>query len=191
VITVDWTGGWSILLYVAAAIVTMGGALAIVWRIWGGALSWLRPAQPLVSFGHPQETGTPWIFSVGGPEADWARQDMEYERARLSHLAVDYLIESKGTTNADAVRELTTGVRDPNGREHAFDEVHVQILGPGERVEVQAEPVPGHMHEGMDDPDRAANFTFWARFRDARRRRWEATYEPAMRELRYRRLRGD
>ena len=40
----------------------------------------------------------------------------------------------------------------------------------------------------MTDANRAEGFTYWALFRDARNRRWEATYNARARKLDYRRL---
>jgi hypothetical protein len=94
---------------------------------------------------------------------------------------VDYVIENKGSTNRDAVRALTTGIRAADGTEHRFEAPFEQILGPGEKLEVKGETVPHEMHEGMEDENRAERFVFWARFTDAGRRRWEATYDPVSR----------
>jgi hypothetical protein len=51
----------------------------------------------------------------------------------------------------------------------------VQILGPGEKVEVEAGQAPADMHDGMEDEDRAAIFAYWARFRDSR---WRSGRRP-------------
>jgi hypothetical protein len=84
-------------------------------------------------------------------------------------------------SSSDAVRALTTGIRAADGTEHRFEAPFVQILGPGEKLEVKGETVPHEMHEGMEDENRAERFVFWARFTDAGRRRWEATYDPVSR----------
>jgi hypothetical protein len=103
-------------------------------------------------------------------------------------LSVAYLIENKDATNA--VRELSTGIRTRDGsREHTFEDCFVQILGAGEKVEVPNAAVPKEWIEGMTEANRAENFLYWARFRDAKNRRWEATYDPVSRDLSYRRLR--
>lgn len=184
----DWTSWYGVLLLVAGGIVTVGGAVAVLSGAVGRLVAWLRPTKPLIAFGHPHETPTPWIFAVGGSDADWQRQQVAYENARLGHLGVDYLVENKGTTNTDAVREVTTGLRSVDGTEHTFQSCFAQILGPGEHVSIEGETVPAEMHEGMDDTNRAENFLYWSRFRDARSRRWEATYEPKTRTLDYQRL---
>lgn len=82
-----------------------------VWHTETGrkALAWLRPAHPLISFGHPEESPFPFVMFLGGSEADTDRQFREQEEIRLKTLSVNYLIENKGTTNADTVRELSTG----------------------------------------------------------------------------------
>jgi hypothetical protein len=106
-VAVEWTSGLNLVLLVAGAILTIGGAVAVLVRL----VRWLRPSNPLIAFGHPSETPTPFVFSVGGSESDWARQDREYEARRLEFLAVSYLVENKGTTNEDTVRDLSTGLR--------------------------------------------------------------------------------
>jgi len=126
---------------------------------------------------------------LGGSDADMDRQLKEREELRLKTLSVNYLIENKGTTNADTVRELSTGIRSIDGVEsHTFESCFVQILGPGEKVEVTGMEVPWEMHGGMTEANRAEGFTYWADFRDAKNRRWEASYNARARRLDYRRL---
>ena len=127
-----WTSGYSIVFYAATAVLTIGGALALLTETGRKALAWFRPAHPLISFGHPEESPFPFVIGLGGSEADMDRQFREKEELRLKSLSVDYLIENKGTTNADTVRELSTGIRSIDGVEsHTFESCFVQILGPG------------------------------------------------------------
>ena len=126
-----WTSGYSIVIYAAGVIVTIGGALALLTETGRKALAWFHPAHPLISFGHPEETPFPFFMFVGGSKADMDAQLREQEGLRLKSLSVNYLIENKGTTNADTVRELSTGIRSIDGVEsHTFESCFVQILGP-------------------------------------------------------------
>jgi hypothetical protein len=81
VVGVDWTSWYGLLLAIAAGIVTIGGAIAIVTGAWRSILSWARPSEPLIGFGHPGEVGIPWVFFVGGSEADDRAQQQQYESA--------------------------------------------------------------------------------------------------------------
>jgi hypothetical protein len=184
-----WTSGYSILIYAATGILTIGGALALLTQTGQKVLAWFRPAQPLISFGHPEESPVPFVAWIDGSDAEWKAQMRAHEELRVKTLSVNYLIENKGTTNADTVRELSTGVRSIDGIEsHTFEPCFVQILGPGEKVEVKGMDVPWEMHGGMTDTNRAEGFTYWAHFRDAKNRRWEATYNARTRKLDYHRL---
>ena len=184
-----WTSGGSIILYACGALLTVLGALALLTETGQKVRAWLRPAKPLISFGHPEESPFPFVMFLGGSEADMDRQFREQEELRLKSLSVDYLIENKGTTNADTVRELSTGIRSIDRVEsHTFESCFVQILGPGEKVDVSGMEVPWEMHGGMTDANRAEGFAYWAHFRDARNRRWEASYNARSRKLDYRRL---
>jgi hypothetical protein len=181
-----WTSGYGLILTVAVGVTTIGGALAL---IFGGAQrlkAVIRPAKPLVSFGHPHETrGLPFYFLSDDPSFN-ARQDAEHESYRLSGLDVKYLIENKDDV---ALRELMTGVRTrDSGRDHLFSDHYVQILSAGDTTEVKDATIPADWHEGMTDSNRAENFIYWARF-ERSGKQWEALYDPQTRELSYKRLR--
>jgi hypothetical protein len=180
-----WSSWYGIVTAIAAGIVTLGTAIALVF---GGA-RWLgeriRPAKPLVSFGHPGEEAVPWVFSIGGTDWEWEQQQARYEQARLSSLRVSYMIENKDTV---ALRDVTTGIRTRDGAsEHAFPEHVMQILEPGATSKVEHVTVPEELHADMTDNDRAQNFLYWCRF-DRAGRRWEAAYDPHARRTTYQRL---
>jgi hypothetical protein len=103
-------------------------------------------------------------------------------RRFLSSLSVSYLIENKDST---AVRELSTGIRTQDGQEHTFESCFVQILAPGQHVDVPNMLIRAELCEGMTDTNRAENFLYWAHFHDAGGRRWDATYEPRSRAMSY------
>ena len=180
----DWASWYGIVLAVAVGITTIGGAAYLILRTAGSAHRWVRPPSPLVAFGHPQEDPTPFGFVIGthDSQAEIERQDRANEELRLSSLSVSYLIENKDST---AVRELSTGIRTPDGQEHTFEACFVQILAPGQHVDVPNMSIPDDLCRGMTEANRAENFLYWARFRDANGRRWEATYEPTRRVLDY------
>jgi hypothetical protein len=85
VIATDWGSTWSIVLVIAGAVVTVGGALVLLTDAGGRFLRWIRPNEPLVSIGHPEETATPFAF-FGGSSDDFARQQRRYEALRLEDL---------------------------------------------------------------------------------------------------------
>jgi hypothetical protein len=70
------------------------------------------------------------------------------------------------------VRLVGPPIRSPDGtEERTFGDCFVQILGPGEKVEVQNESIPLEMHNGMEHENRAEQFVYWAQFLDSRLRR--------------------
>jgi hypothetical protein len=183
----QWSSWYGIVAAVAGSIVTIGGAIAIA----AAGAKWLgqrlRPSEPLVSFGHPSEDAIPWVFSVGGFQSDFDRQEARYQEARLSSLRVSYLIENKDTV---PLREVSTGIRTRDGTsEHTFPEHVIQILGADDTSEVSGVTVPEELHGGMIDDNRALNFLYWACF-ERSDHRWEALYDPQARRTTYRRLRG-
>ena len=184
----DWASWYGIVLAVAVAITTIGGAAYLILRAVGWVRGWLSPPTPLVAFGHPQEDSFPFVWAIGPgiSDADFERQQGANEEIRLSSLSVSYLIENKDP--ARAVRELSTGIRTEDGGEYTFDSCFVQILAPGQTVDVPNMTIPPELCEGMTETNRAENFLYWARFRDADGRRWEATYDPEVRVLDYRLL---
>jgi hypothetical protein len=167
-------------------IFTLGpGALVVLAALYKG-YRWFFPPEPLVAFGHPEESQVPGVLFVGDSDAEWKAQLRRYEEARLASLSISYLIESKDTT---AVRDLTTGVRSLDGNtEYVHQPCLVQILAPGEKVDVSDLSPPKEMYAGMTDENRAENFLFWARFRDSQGRRWEAEYDPRTRTPTYKLL---
>jgi hypothetical protein len=181
-LAVDWTSWWGVVLTAAAAV----GILATAFGVVRAAARWLWPAPPLVSFGHPIELSMPWIYSLGGSDAQFERQGRAREQVRLSSLTIEYLIENKDTT---AIRDVTTGLRTADGQEIAFEPFRVQILGPNAAQPVAGFELPPEVYEGMTETNRADNFTYWARFKDVNGRSWEAIYEPRSRKLSYRRRR--
>jgi hypothetical protein len=188
VVGVDWTSWYGILFAIATGIGAIGGAFVLLTGAWRSIVTWARPSEPLIGFGHPEEVPIPWVVFTDGSEAAEREQERQHEAARLAQLRISYLVENKDATNA--VHELSTGIRTRDGsREHTFEDCFVQILGAGEKVDVPNAAVPEELREGMTEANRAENFLYWARFRDARNRRWEATYDPASRGLSYRRLR--
>jgi hypothetical protein len=180
-----WTSGLGLILAIAAAVTTIGGALVL---ILGGAQklkAFVSPPKPLVSFGHPSEQHLPMITWLPADPEVIARQETAHEQARLESLAISYLVENRDV----ALRELSTGIRTRDGaQEHTFGEHFVQILPGGDTTEVTDVSVPSELHEGMTDENRALNFIYWARF-EREGKRWEASYDPQTRKLRYRRLR--
>jgi hypothetical protein len=138
--------------------------------------------RTVLSLSHPTEDHLPWAFGLGGSDADFDRQVAAYEQARLSKLSVSYEIENHGS---EPVRDVKTGARGENGTEVTF-EAFSPMLGGGEHLPVASEGVPRTLHAGMQDENRAERFTFWVRF-TANGRRWEATYDPRARALRYKR----
>jgi hypothetical protein len=137
----DWGSWYGIVLAVAAGITTIGGAAYLILRAAGAVHRWLRPPTPLVAFGHPQEDPTRWVFLIGthDSQAEIDRQDSANEEVRLSSLSLSYLIENKDST---AVRELSTGIRTQDGQEHTFESCFVQILAPGQHVDVPNMLIP-------------------------------------------------
>ena len=184
----DWGSWYGVVFAVAVGVTTIGSAAYLIVRATKSGHRWLRPSEPLVAFGHPQEDPTPWSNLIGthDSQAEIDRQDRENEKIRLSSLSVSYLIENKDT--ARAVREISTGIRTQDRREQAFESCLVQILAPGQHVDVPNMLIPAELREGMTETNRAENFLYWARFRDADGRRWEATYAPKARALDYRLL---
>jgi hypothetical protein len=178
---------WAPVVGGAAGITAVGTALTFLVRSGRLAFGWWKPRPPLVAFGHPRENPFPFFAWLETSDAEWQRQMREQEAARLKSLTISYLIENKGTT---AFREMSTGIRSSDGSQsHTHVACFVQILAPGETVEIGDLSPPDEMWEGMIDEHRAANFFFWARFLDDRDRRWEATYDPHARQTSYRILR--
>jgi hypothetical protein len=180
-LALDWTSGYGLVLAVATGITVIGGAIVLVVTSGHRMRDWLRPAKPLIAFGHPQDCQPPWIF-FGGSDAEMEAQTREHERFRLSRLIFSYLIENKGDT---PIRNATTGIRTRDGREHRFEDWFVQILAGRESAPVENVEVPHDLHAGLTDENRAVNFLFWLRFEDDKRRRWEAAYDARSRDLSY------
>lgn len=182
-------GWWAPVAAVAGAITLIAGALTVLAKTGRLAIGWWKPRPPLIAFGHPDESRMPFVGWLGGSNAEWERQMRRHEEFRLQHLTICYLIENKDTS---AVRELSTGIRTRDGTTTVRHEpCFVQILGPGEKVEIDNLDPPAEFWQGMTDKNRAENFVYWARFRDDHGRRWEATYEPKPRQLSYRALRRE
>jgi len=122
------------------------------------------------------------IIDADDSQAEIDRQERANEEIRLSSLSLSYLIENKDSA---AVRELSTGIRRHDGHEHTFESCFVQILAPGQHVDVPNMRIPAELCEGMTEENRAENFLYWAHFRDSGGRRWEATYDPEKRVMDY------
>jgi hypothetical protein len=184
----DWGSWYGIVFAVAVGITTIGSAAYLIVRATKSGRRWLRPPEPLVAFGHPHEDSFPFVWFIGPDTSDdeVERQQRAHEENRLSSLSLSYLIENKDS--ARAMRELSTGIRAPDGGEYTFDSCFVQILAPGQTVDVPIVTIPSELCEGMAETNRAENFLYWARFRDADGHRWEATYEPRSRAMNYRLL---
>jgi hypothetical protein len=175
----EWSSWYGLLLAAAGSIITIGGAFLLLVRGVRYAQSWLRPSPPLVAFGHPSEDVMPWVMLLGGSDSEYEAQIKSHESVRLAHLSISYLIENKDT---HAFRELATGMEVRDGaKTHEVDDCFVQVLAPGEKVDVTNVSLPRTMFEGMADSDRARNFIYWATFTDAQGRRWKATYDPVAR----------
>jgi hypothetical protein len=180
----DWGSWYGITFTVAVGITTIGGAAYLIVRAARSLHRWLRPPKPLVAFGHPQEDPFPFamIIDADDSQAEIDRQERANEEIRLSSLSLSYLIENKDSA---AVRELSTGIRRHDGHEHTFESCFVQILAPGQHVDVPNMRIPAELCEGMTEENRAENFLYWAHFRDSGGRRWEATYDPEKRVMDY------
>jgi hypothetical protein len=181
VLAFDLASGWGVVIAAAVGLGSICGVVIYRHRL----IRWVAPRDPAVSISHPTENRQTRAFGIGGSDADFQRQVAAWERARLSSLSVNYVIENH---QGEPVREVTTGIRSEDGTEFTF-ETSNPILGAGDNLPVESARVPVELHSGMDDKNRAERFTFWARFK-AEGRRWEANYDPRTRRLHHRRLRG-
>lgn len=94
----SWTSGYGLVITIATAITLIGGAATILVRSGLAAARWWKPRPPLVAFGHPSENSVPFIFFMGGSDADWERQMRQNDEIRLKSLTISYLIENKDRT---------------------------------------------------------------------------------------------
>lgn len=174
VIGFDWASWYGVLLAVAGAIGTIGGAIAIIVR--AGRWGWKRvhpepPRAPDVVFGHPgaQSSMTPLTELKGG------------ESRRLVSVKPTYLIENKYP--ARPLRDVSTGARTRDrSQEHAFAEFQAPLIGAGETVPFTAkESLPQEWLADVHESAAQRAFLYWIRFTDPDGRRWEVVYDPETR----------
>lgn len=105
------------------------------------------------------------------------------EKRTLATVEPRYLIENKDTTAG--VRDVTTGVRTRDGREHVFDSFYVGLLGSKESQVVEnVGSIPAALLAGVHESAAFSDFLYWARFTRASTR-WEVVYDPTTRRNSY------
>lgn len=128
------------------------------------------PPDPYVVIGHPGGH-----ISLTTPAGDQHRQ--------LAVAQPHYLIENKDP--AVGIRDLRTGVRTRDGREHRFEAFQTGLLGPSETASVEnVGSIPPELLEGVHESEAFEAFLYWARF-TRERIRWEVVYDPKTRENTY------
>jgi len=167
----DWGAWYGVVLAIAGAIATVGGAVAVVV----GGSRWLSrrirpepPRSPDVVLGHPgaQISLTPLHELADG------------EHRRLVSVKPTYLIENKDPLRS--VTQVSTGSRTRDGaHEYVFAEFHAALLGAGETAPfVAQESLPVDWFEGVHESVAQLAFLYWIRFTDVDGRRWEVVYDP-------------
>jgi hypothetical protein len=132
--------------------------------------------DPYVALGHPsaQVSVTP-LTELG-----------DGEHRRLTRVEPTYLIENKEP--AVAIRDVTTGVRTRDGREHRFDAFYAGLIGPREQAQVaNVGSIPTELLDGVHESEGPTAFMYWARF-TLEGSRWEVAHDPQTRRDTYRRL---
>lgn len=124
-----------------------------------------RQRLPDIVLGHPSSTInlTPSLTLREG------------QKRQLIYLEPRYPIENKGSSS---IRDVTTGVRTHDGREHEFDAYRAQLIGGGEVSWVEhVGSIPAGWLPEIHESVGADAFLYLARFTDSDRKRWEVTYE--------------
>jgi hypothetical protein len=104
----------------------------------------------------------------------------EGEHSKVIRCEPIYLIENKDA--ARAIRDVTTGVRRHDGREHPFEKFRAPMIGPKETAPVRnVDTIPLELLDDLHTANPELQFLYWARFEDEDGKRWEVIYDPANR----------
>ncbi len=171
VIGFDWGSWYGVVLAIAGAIATFGGAVAVVvggWRWLSQRAHPEAPRPPDVVLRHPGAR-----ISLTPPH-----ELADGEHRRLVSIRPTYLIENKDPLRS--IRDVSTGSRTRDGaHEYVFAEFQAPLLGAGETAEfVARESLPVEWFEGVHESVAQLAFLYWLRFLDVDGRRWEVVYDP-------------
>jgi hypothetical protein len=174
--TWDWSSWYAALLYVLGGVALVGTVVGHVYGFWGWLGKRLHPAptppeppskRPAVVLGHPGASIslTPLHELAQG------------EHSRVIKVEPLYVIENNDALRP--IRDVTTGVRRRDGREHTFEKFRAPMIGPKESAEVRnVDSIALDMLDGLHVANPELEFLYWARFEDDDGRRWEAAYDP-------------
>jgi hypothetical protein len=96
--------------------------------------------------------------------------------ASLLEVRPEYPLVNKGATS---IRDVTTGVRNRDGRDHEFTTFKKQLVGPGETCLIRdTGSVPVEWLDTVHESDAFTAFLYCAQFTDTDGVRWEVVYDP-------------
>jgi hypothetical protein len=176
-------GGFDFTSWYAAVVYVVGGLLVLLAGVREAlaAIRWARrklhspPASP--------ETAVPPPDVVLGQPGGSLSFDTSSEPRRLAAVEPRYLIENKEAT--EGIRDVVTGVRTRDGREHGFDAFRAGLIAAKETAIVEnVGSIPHDFLEGVHESAAFSAFLYWARFTRAETR-WEVVYDPETRENTY------
>jgi hypothetical protein len=174
ILAFDWASWYGVLLGVAGAIATFGGAIVIILGVWRWGWRRVHPSPlpaPDVVLGHPgaQISTTPLSELKDG------------EHRRLVSVKPMYLIENKDP--ARSMRDVITGARTRDGSEsHTFAEFQAPLIGAGEIVQFTArDSLPPPWFADVHESVAQFAFVYWVQFSDVDGVRWEVVYDPEKR----------
>jgi hypothetical protein len=104
----------------------------------------------------------------------------EGEHSKVIKCEPFYVIENKDALRP--IRDVSTGVRQHDGREHVFDKFRAPMIGPGEEADVRnVDSIPYELLNGLHTANPELQFIYWTRFEDEDGQRWEVAYDPGSR----------
>jgi hypothetical protein len=177
--TWDWSSWYGWVVVVVAAYLFWSAAFEKGRSHIRAIKAWLFPPPP-----EPPPPSKRPAVALGHPGASISLTPIhelaEGEHSKVIKCEPMYVIENKDA--ARPIRDVTTGVRRHDGREHSFDKFRAPMIGPKEAAPVRnLDTIPLELLDGLHTANPELEFLYWARFEDDDGRRWEAVYDPGTR----------